>query len=101
MYRQREERLSTNTPVTANHVQRRRNVNGRGHHSYHPNTASPALNHKKPTYPAPVTCQYCEKPGHIAKNCFEIRGYPKKHRTPTVNLAHMTATSSSSPPDWL
>jgi hypothetical protein len=48
-----------------------------------------------------VTCQYCEKPGHIAKNCFEIRGYPKRHRKPTVNLAHMTNTSSFSPPDWL
>ncbi|RHN41157.1 putative RNA-directed DNA polymerase [Medicago truncatula] len=98
MCQQREERLSTNTPVTANHVQRRHHANGRGRPSYQPNTENPSFNHKKPAHVAPVICQFCEKPGHSAKECYKIHGYPKKPRNPTVNLAHR---SNSSPPDWL
>jgi len=64
MCQQREERLSTNTPVTANHVQRRHHANGCGRPSYQPNTENPSFNHKKPLHDGPVICQFCEKPGH-------------------------------------
>ncbi|MCI54124.1 hypothetical protein A2U01_0075372, partial [Trifolium medium] len=26
-----------------------------------------------------VVCQYCNKPGHVARNCFKIKGYPKRN----------------------
>ena len=70
MYLQCEECLSTPIPVTANVVQCHQHGQGRGHsfhgrqHNHHVHSSVSSCN-KKPTNP--ITCQYCEKPGHSAK----------------------------------
>ncbi|XP_019457616.1 PREDICTED: uncharacterized protein LOC109358003 [Lupinus angustifolius] len=39
-----------------------------------------------------VVCQYCEKPGHIAKKCYKINGYPKRNGShPSVNMAQYSS----------
>ncbi|XP_019420695.1 PREDICTED: uncharacterized protein LOC109330879 [Lupinus angustifolius] len=57
----------------------------------------------KPTYNVPtpstlhnsiqqVVCQFCERPGHSAKKCYKIHGYPKRHGTrPSVHMATHTS----------
>ncbi|PNX69574.1 hypothetical protein L195_g064495, partial [Trifolium pratense] len=33
-----------------------------------------------------IVCQYCEKPGHSAKVCYKLRGYPPgRNQTPTAH----------------
>ncbi|CAI0408082.1 unnamed protein product, partial [Linum tenue] len=39
-----------------------------------------------------LLCQFCDKPGHTAKECYRIRGRPQ---------AHHTTTAESSSPAWL
>ena len=47
-----------------------------------------------------VICQYCEKPGHTAKICCKIHGYPpKSERKPAAHHAHLPAASASS--EWI
>jgi len=106
MYLQREERLSTNIPVTANVVQHHQHDQGRGYfshgrqHNHHVSSSN-----KKSTNL--ITYQYCEKPGHSTKHCYKIHGYPKKPRQPTANVVQTTSShspppSSHSPPSsWL
>ncbi|GAU46239.1 hypothetical protein TSUD_280660 [Trifolium subterraneum] len=44
-------------------------------------------------------CQYCDKPGHTAKICYKLRGYPKRQNNP---MAHHARTTSRQPPqDWI
>jgi hypothetical protein len=35
-----------------------------------------------------IVCQYCEKPGHSAKVCYKIKGYPQRNQMrPSANVA--------------
>ena len=97
MFLEREERLNTSLPVTANHVQRRRqgNTYNRGPNS---NNHVANANNKK----ASVICQYCEKSGHSARTCYKIPGYPNKPRNPYAHVAQATRPSyPPPPPSWL
>lgn len=105
MFLQREERISTPAPATANLAQRHYNNNGQGRYqpgrsnNYHGHASTPS-NTKKPTLNNPIICQYCEKPGHSTKQCYKIHGNPNKPRHPTAHVAQQVL-SHSSPPSWL
>ncbi|PNX80561.1 hypothetical protein L195_g036565 [Trifolium pratense] len=46
-----------------------------------------------------IVCQYCEKPGHSAKVCYKLRGYPpRRNQTPT---AHHTRAMPPGVSDWI
>ena len=45
-----------------------------------------------------IICQYCEKPGHTAKVCYKIHGYPKK---PTPSAHHSRNVTQSEASDWI
>lgn len=51
------------------------------------------------TSPRRVMCQYCDKPGHTAKVCYKLHGYPSKRTTPPA--AHYTHTMSPGVSDWI
>ncbi|CAJ2647831.1 unnamed protein product [Trifolium pratense] len=95
MFLQREERTSSALPVTANHVHRRNGQYPARGRSHAQNTHSG--NHTK----TDVVCQYCGIPGHIARNCRKIRGYPKKQRNPSAHVAQIASPSYTAPPSWL
>ena len=47
-----------------------------------------------------VICQFCEKPGHTAKVCYKIHGYPNKSQfKPTANNAQAQPHAASN--DWI
>ncbi|XP_019429876.1 PREDICTED: uncharacterized protein LOC109337366 [Lupinus angustifolius] len=47
-----------------------------------------------------LVCQYCERPGHSAKKCYKIDGYPRKSGPrPSVNMAHHQPTMQNS--SWI
>ncbi|MCH95500.1 hypothetical protein A2U01_0016479 [Trifolium medium] len=57
-------------------------------------------NHKslRPTSPTSSrrdVCQYCDKPGHTAKICYKLHGYPRRPNNP---MAHHARTTSRQPP---
>ncbi|XP_019423089.1 PREDICTED: uncharacterized protein LOC109332565 [Lupinus angustifolius] len=46
-----------------------------------------------------LLCQYCEKPGHNAKKCYKIHGYPMKSAPRPLDLQHMTLVDAYSGSD--
>jgi hypothetical protein len=44
-------------------------------------------------------CQYCDKPGHTAKICYNLHGYPKRPNKPTAH--HARTTSRQPPQEWI
>ncbi|XP_019417294.1 PREDICTED: uncharacterized protein LOC109328330 [Lupinus angustifolius] len=47
-----------------------------------------------------VVCQFCERPGHSAKKCYKIHGYPKRQGTrPSVHMATHTSPLQNS--SWI
>ncbi|MCI04258.1 hypothetical protein A2U01_0025304, partial [Trifolium medium] len=76
MFLQREESMNTSLSVTANHVQRRHPGNGHNRgRNYNNRVFDPVSSSTKKTF---VVCQYCDIPGHSARSCYKICGYPKK-----------------------
>lgn len=101
MYLQREKSHATLTPVTANNAQCRHNGTGRGRHSVpHPSDPAASNNKKSSVVTAALVCQYCDKPGHSAKRCYKIHGYPSKSH-PSANAAQATTSNPLSPHHWL
>lgn len=69
--------------VTANAVTRNKGQQRSRQNFSSSSSLSTALssNHK-------VVCQFCEKPGHIARNCYKIKGYPNRNGyRPSANIA--------------
>ncbi|XP_019414569.1 PREDICTED: uncharacterized protein LOC109326332 [Lupinus angustifolius] len=77
----------------------------------HAATRSRGQQRYKPTHNAPtpstfhnsiqqVVCQFCERPGHSAKKCYKIHGYPKRQGTrPSVHMATHTSPLQNS--SWI
>ncbi|GAU28736.1 hypothetical protein TSUD_372440 [Trifolium subterraneum] len=103
MFLQREENLTTTPPMTANYAHRRQNNYGRGRNfTRSPSNYAVPINKKATSSDEQVTCQFCEKDGHIAKNCYQIRGFPKKQRgRPVAHIAQATKPANTEPPTWL
>ncbi|KAK2454089.1 Copia polyprotein/retrotransposon [Trifolium repens] len=103
MFLQREENLATTPPMTANYVHGRQNNYGRGRNFTRSPSNSAAPKNKKATpSDEQVTCQFCEKDGHIAKNCYKIRGFPRKQRgPPRAHIAQATKPDNPELPNWL
>jgi hypothetical protein len=98
MFLQREENLATTPPMTANYVHGRQNNYGRGRNFTRSPSNSAAPKNKKATpSDEQVTCQFCEKDGHIAKNCYKIRGFPRKQRGPP--RAHIAQATKPANPE--
>ncbi|MCH99946.1 hypothetical protein A2U01_0020961, partial [Trifolium medium] len=71
----REEPAMSDPPVvTANAASRFR---GQQHQSRH--NGNRTSHTSAETNESQVVCQYCGKPGHIARNCFKIKGYPRRN----------------------
>ncbi|MCI10386.1 hypothetical protein A2U01_0031479 [Trifolium medium] len=66
VFLQREESMNTSLSMTANHVQRRHPSNG---HNFDRNYNNRVHQEN--------FC--CDIPGHSARSCYKIRGYPKNH----------------------
>ncbi|CAA0833068.1 Unknown protein [Striga hermonthica] len=77
--------------ITAHPTQKQRSFPGkqRGHPTSNDGNYG---NSKRPV------CQYCEKPGHTAKNCFKINP-PRRGGQGSARQAHMA--SRSVPSDWI
>jgi hypothetical protein len=83
------------TVVTANAVTHSKNQN-----------FSRGPNRKQPTggqnYEKRVICQYCEKPGHSAKVCYKIKGYPNRSQVrPTANVAAHQSQTPAHNNNWI
>ncbi|MCI39512.1 hypothetical protein A2U01_0060744, partial [Trifolium medium] len=90
-----EPAMSDTLVVTANTASRshgqQQQPRYNGHRTSH---ASAETNESK------VVCQYCGKPGHIARNCFKIKGYPRKNGgRPQANAA--TRQTATHHPNWI
>ncbi|PNX72737.1 retrovirus-related Pol polyprotein from transposon TNT 1-94, partial [Trifolium pratense] len=45
-----------------------------------------------------VVCQYCDRPGHTARDCRKLRGRP---RNPSAHVAQTVGPAYNAPPSWL
>jgi hypothetical protein len=77
IYLQRDEQHTLSTPITANMAHRS---------NHHYNRSNQQQSRSRGPYPSasnntqPVSvCQYCDKRGHIAKDCRAIRDYPSNN----------------------
>ncbi|PNX55230.1 hypothetical protein L195_g048857 [Trifolium pratense] len=77
IYLQRDEQHTMSAPITANMAHRS---------NHHYNRSNQQQSRFRRPYFSPSnntrpvsTCQYCDKRGHIAKNCNELRGYHSKN----------------------
>ncbi|PNX64294.1 hypothetical protein L195_g053944, partial [Trifolium pratense] len=78
MFLQRDENLTITPPMTANYAHRHQNNYERGQNfTRSPSNSAAPKNKKATTSDEQVTCQFCGKDGHIAKNCYQIRGFPR------------------------
>ncbi|CAJ2644383.1 unnamed protein product [Trifolium pratense] len=83
------------TVVTANAVTHSKNQNfSRG-----PNCKQSAGGQN---YEKRVICQYCEKPGHSARVCYKIKGYPNRNqRRPAANVAAYQSQTQAQNNNWI
>jgi hypothetical protein len=83
------------TVVTANAATHSKNQNfSRG-----PNRKQSAGGQK---YEQRVICQYCEKPGHSAKVCYKIKGYPNRNQPrPAANVAAYQSQTQAQNNNWI
>ncbi|CAJ2654481.1 unnamed protein product [Trifolium pratense] len=80
--------VTTANVVTRNKGQHYRNNNNRN------SSPTPLNSDNKPV------CQFCDKPGHSAKICYKIRGFPKRYGTkPTANIAQNQAAKQNA--SWI
>jgi histone deacetylase 1/2 len=80
--------VATANAVTRNKGQQYRNNNNRNTSPIPPNSDN-----------RPV-CQFCDKPGHSAKVCYKIRGFPKRYGTKaTANIAQNQAATQNA--NWI
>ncbi|PNX83563.1 hypothetical protein L195_g039607, partial [Trifolium pratense] len=80
--------VATANVVTRNKGQHYRNNNNRN------SSPTPLNSDNRPV------CQFCDKPGHSAKICYKIRGFPKRYGTkPTANIAQNQAATQNA--SWI
>lgn len=97
-----ESYLKRDTPVqetpliaTANTAHKGKQFYNKTPKQYHNNTMSRSTS---PGFSRRVVCQFCDKPGHTAKVCYKLHGYPPKHQPPT---ALHTRAMPSGAADWI
>ena len=75
-YMHRDTPAENSAVITANAAQK-----GKTPHYKQRNFHSGSASTNRPTSPGgtkKIVCQFCEKPGHTAKVCYKIHGYPPK-----------------------
>jgi hypothetical protein len=101
-YLHRDEATENPSPVvTANAAQKAKmTYPKRGQHSGESNNSFANQRSVYPNSSKRVICQFCEKPGHTAKICYRLHGYPPKNK-PALAAHHARNTSSNIGNSWI
>ena len=97
-YMHRDTPAENSAVITANAAQK-----GKTPHYKQRNFHSGSASTNRPTSPGgtkKIVCQFCEKPGHTAKVCYKIHGYPPKSGfKPSAHNAQIAPTTANT--NWI